>query len=162
MIGEVATRAVRLPEDGEFLFSLYAAIRRPEFSALGWSEAELEAFLRMQFDAQTRHYREWYSQAVSSVVLVGGQPVGRLLVDRSDEEICIVDIALLPQFRGAGVGGRLVRCLFEEADAGGLPIRCAVEQSNDARGFWEHLGLVVRAVDGAYVAMERACETSPR
>jgi hypothetical protein len=32
---------------------------------------------------------------------------------------------------------------------------------NEARGFWEHLGFRVRTVGGAYMAMERPCETSP-
>jgi GNAT superfamily N-acetyltransferase len=93
---------------------------------------------------------------------VGGEPAGRLIVDRSEHEIRIVDIALLPGFRRAGAGGTLVRRLFDEADAGALPVRCHVVRGGDARLFWEHLGLVERGVDGAHVAMERVCETSQR
>ncbi len=148
--------------DSDFLRSVYAAARMPELGGLGWPRAQLDAFIRMQFDAQTRHYRSVFPHAGHSVIAVGGQRAGRLIVDRSQEEIRIVDIALLQQFRRAGVGSELVRRLCEEADANGLPVRCHVEQHNDARCFWEQLGLVASGLDGTHVAMERRCASSPR
>lgn len=160
MFDEVTTRPVRLPSDREFLISVYAATR-PELSMLAWSESQTEAFVRQQFEAQTRHYQTFFPQARHSVIAVDGEPAGRLIVDRSAEEIRIVDIALLPQFRRAGAGSTLVRRLFEEADASRLPVRCHVEQSNDARLFWERLGLVASGQDGMHISMERGCATSP-
>ncbi len=115
----------------------------------------------MQFDAQARHYRGSFPDARHSVICVGGERAGRLIVNRSDDEIRIVDIALLPEFRGAGVGGWLVRRLLDQAEAGRLPVRCRVLAGNDARRFWERAGFVAQDEDGVYVAMERACETSP-
>ncbi|MDQ6804010.1 MAG: GNAT family N-acetyltransferase [Actinomycetota bacterium] len=162
MQGEVNARPVRLPADAELLFSVYAATREPELRMLGWPEAQTDAFIRMQFDAQTRHYRSFYPSASYSVIEVGGQSAGRLIVDRSDGEIRIVDLALLPEFRHAGVGRAVVERICEEADAHRLTIKCHVEQSNAARLFWEQLGLVASRVDGAHIAMERACVTSPR
>ena len=161
MCGEVSVRPERLPEDGDFLLSLYASTRRPELTGLGWSAAQQDAFIRMQFDAQTRHYRGCFPDARYSVICVGGERAGRMIVRRSDDEILIVDIALLPEFRGACTGGALVRCLLAEADAGRLPVRCRVLQGNDARRFWERAGFVAQDGDGVYVAMERACGTSP-
>jgi GNAT superfamily N-acetyltransferase len=162
MLGDVRTRPARLPADGEFLLSVYAATRRPELSVLGWSEEQVDAFIQTQFDAQARHYSSVRPRASHSVVTVDGEPAGRLIVERSDEEIRIVDVALLPRFRRAGVGSELLRGLFAEADAGGLPVRCHVLQGNAALAFWEHLGLVARGMDGMHVEMERGCVTSPR
>jgi ribosomal protein S18 acetylase RimI-like enzyme len=162
MLGDVTVRPARVPADGEFLLSVYAATRAPELTLLNFSPAQAEAFVRMQFDAQTRHYNAFHPDASQLVIAVGGEPAGRLIVDRSDSEIRIVDIALLPGFRRAGVGSAVIRRTFQEADAAGLPVRCHVEQSNEARAFWEHLGLVARGVDGAHVKMERGCVTSPR
>jgi GNAT superfamily N-acetyltransferase len=162
MRGEVGTRDVRLPDDGDFLLAVYASTREPEVRLMGLSPVEADGFIRMQFEARARHYDGLHPHAVHSIISVGGEPAGRLTVDRSGDEIRIVDIALLPAFRRAGVGGTLVRRLFDEADASALPVRCHVVQGNDARLFWEHLGLLERGVDGAHVAMERACETSQR
>jgi GNAT superfamily N-acetyltransferase len=163
MHGEVSARPELLPEDGGFLLALYATVRKPELTGLGWSAAEQEAFIRMQFDAQIRHYRGCYPDARYSVIWVGGERAGRMIVRRSDEEILIVDIVLLPEFRGAGIGSALVRRLLAEADAGRLPVRCHVLQGSDARRFWERAGFVAQDGDGdeVYVAMERPCETLP-
>jgi GNAT superfamily N-acetyltransferase len=154
MPGEVSARPERLPEDGEFLLSLYASTRRPELAGLGWSAAQEDAFIRMQFDAQDRHYRGSFPDAGYSVICVDGERAGRLIVSRSRREILIVDIALLPQFRGIGVGGGLVRRLIDEAGAGRLPLRCHVLRGNDARRFWERAGFVAQDEDATHVAME--------
>ncbi len=156
MPGEVRSRAVELPGDAAFLLSVYDTTRRVEQSLMGLSDTEMDAFIAMQFDFQTRHYDTVFPNASSRIVLVGDVPAGRLIVDRSEERILIVDITLLPGFRGIGVGGELVRPLAEEADAAGLPIRLHVAHDNDARAFWEHLGFVAQGFDGFYVAMERA------
>lgn len=159
MHGEVSTRPERLPDDGDFLLSLYASTRRPELTGLGWSGTEEDAFIQMQFGAQTRHYRGSFPHATYSVICVDGEPAGRLIVSRSDDEIVLVDLALLPGFRRIGIGSGLVQGLLDEADAGRLRVRCHVRQGSDARRFWERAGFVAQGSDGVYVAMERAGET---
>jgi GNAT superfamily N-acetyltransferase len=156
MHGEVSARPERLPDDGDFLLSLYGSTRRPELTGLGWPETEVDAFVRMQFGAQARHYRESFPDAAYSVICVDGEPVGRLIINRADDEIVIVDITLVPEFRRIGVGGRLVRRLLDEADAARLRVRCHVREDSDARRFWERAGFTEDGSDGVYVAMDRA------
>jgi hypothetical protein len=79
MLVEVTLRPVRRPADGEFLISVYAATRRPELSRLGWSPAQVDAFIRIQSDAQTRHYRTLNPRTGHSVIAVGGEPEPLLL-----------------------------------------------------------------------------------
>jgi ribosomal protein S18 acetylase RimI-like enzyme len=155
MAGQVSTRVARLPEDGPFLLSVYDANRRSEFAVLSWPEDQLVAFMAMQFEAQSRHYGALFPDADNLVVLVDGEPAGRLLVHRGDAEIRIVDIALLPRHQRAGVGAELVRPLLAEADAAGLPVTCHVAVDNEARGFWAHLGFLGGGLDGAHIALER-------
>ena len=125
-------------------------------AGLGWPEKEQDAFIRMQFDAQTRHYRESFPNATYSLIRVDGEPAGRLIVNRADNAIVIVDITLAPKFRRIGIGGGLVRRLLDEADADRLRVRCHVLKNSDARRFWERAGFVAQADDGMYAAMERA------
>jgi GNAT superfamily N-acetyltransferase len=161
MHGEVSTRPERLPDDGDFLLSLYASTRRPELTGFGWSETEEDAFIRMQFGAQARHYRGSFPNAAYSVICVDGERAGRLIVSRSDDEIVIVDLTIVPGFRRIGIGSGLVRCLLDEADADHLRVRCHVRQGSDARRFWERAGFVAQGGDGVYTAMERAGGTWP-
>ncbi len=88
-----------------------------------------------------------------------GERAGRLIVNRAGDQIIIVDIALLPEFRRIGVGSGLVRRLLEQADAGHLRVRCHVLHDSTARRFWEHAGFAAQGRDGVYVAMERASQT---
>jgi GNAT superfamily N-acetyltransferase len=149
-------RPARLPDDGDFLLSLYASTRLPELAGLGWSQAETDAFIRMQFGAQASHFRAAFPRADYSVICVHGERAGRLIVDRYGHEFIIVDLSLLPEFRGMGIGRGLVRRLLDEADAGRLAVRCHVLRGSDARPFWERAGFLARDDGGAYVAMERA------
>ena len=161
MDGDLAIRPLRSPDDDDFDLSVYASTRLSELTSLGWTNDQIDEFIRMQYRAQSRHYRQYYPDAAYSVITVASEPAGRLIVARSDREIRIVDIALLPEYQGRRIGGILVRQLVAEAEETGIALRCHVEQSNPARGFWEHLGLVPVRIDGAHILMERACVISP-
>ena len=158
----VTTRPVRLPDDSEFLLAVYHSTRQAELELVAWSEADKTAFVLSQFEAQSRHYREYSPNADNSVVLVGGVPAGRLIVERSESAVHIVDIALLPAYRRAGAGTELVNRLLDEADQRGAPVTCYVQVGNEASRFWERLGFVARGSDGVYVSLERPCGTSRR
>ena len=136
-------------DDDAFLRRVYASTRADELDLLGWSEAEKQAFLAMQFEAQDRHYRAHFANARFDVIERDGAPAGRLYVDRAPGEIRIVDIALLPEHRGAGAGSALLRELLAEAAAHGQCVTIHVERSNPARRLYERLGFRVEADDGA-------------
>ena len=115
-----------------------------------WTDAQREAFLRMQFDAQDRYWRERNPAATYDVILVDGVPAGRLYVNRVADEIRIVDIALLPEHRGRGAGTLLVRRVLEEGSATGRPVTIHVERTNRARVLYERLGFRQISSTGVY------------
>ena len=43
-------------EDHRFLYGLYASTRETELAQVMWSAREKQEFLRLQFDAQRKHY----------------------------------------------------------------------------------------------------------
>jgi ribosomal protein S18 acetylase RimI-like enzyme len=143
------------PEHQEFLYRLYASTRQQEFASLGWSAAQLEVFLRMQFNAQQRWYETAYAQAEHRIVLLNGEPIGRLLVKHSPDSIILVDIALLAEHRKLGIGARLLRELIEQSESGGVPIRLQVLKTNPAQHLYERLGFVKTGEDELYLQMER-------
>jgi ribosomal protein S18 acetylase RimI-like enzyme len=155
MVKEVALRPVE-PGDEEFLYRVYASTRQEELAQTGWEEAQKESFLRMQFDAQSRYYREHYTEAKFSVILADGRPAGRLYVARWPEEIRIVDIALLPEHRGARIGTSLLRDLISESEESGKPLSIHVERFNPALRLYERLGFRKVADKGVYFLMERS------
>lgn len=129
-------------EDEEFLYEVYAGTRRDEVAAWGWGEAEQEAFLRMQSAMQQRAYGMEYPGAEQRVVVRDGRAVGRMIVARAEGEWRLVDIALLPAERGAGIGRALVAGLQAEAARAGRVLRLQVDKANRARRLYERLGFV--------------------
>ena len=142
------------PGDEGFLFDLYASTRRAEIEAWGWPEPQQQAFLRMQYDAQSRHLQGRTDAAGHQVIVLDGRPSGRLVVARSAAEIQLLDIMLLPEAQNAGVGSALIRELLEEGAAHGVPVTLSVLRDNRAARLYERLGFRVTGDDGMYVWME--------
>lgn len=141
-------------DDEPFLLAVYASTREEELALVPWSDAEKAAFVAMQFAAQSAHYARHYAGMTADVVLLDGEPAGRLLVARGDEEIRIVDVALLPAFRGRGAGGALLAELMGEARAAGKRLSIHVERENRALRLYRRLGFEPAGEAGVYLRME--------
>jgi GNAT superfamily N-acetyltransferase len=135
----IALRPVR-PDDWTFLLALYASTREVELALVDWDAAQKATFVEMQFGAQHAYYQEHYAGAAFDVILVGAQPAGRLYIHRRDDEIRIMDIALLPEYCNRGIGTTLLHGLQSEAAAAGKPLRIHVERFNPALRLYERLG----------------------
>ncbi len=143
------------PDDEPFLRRVYASTRADEMALVPWSDDEKQAFLDLQFDAQRTDYSARFPDSEHSIVLVDGEPVGRIWVGRWEDELRLLDIALLPEHRNAGTGSTLLRGLKEEAEAARLPLRHSVYKANEgALRFYERLGFTVIEDFEAYVLME--------
>ena len=140
--------------DTEFLAAVYAATRAEELAATDWSAAQKAEFCQMQFAAQDTHYRQHYPTAEFSVIEVSGTPVGRLYVDRWTREIRIMDIAILPEHRGKGIGTFLLVGLQCEAAASGKSLTIHVERFNPAMQLYARLGFRMTEDKGVYQLME--------
>lgn len=146
--------------DLPFLQQLYASTRAGELAALPWSEEQKLDFLRMQFEAQHRHYQAHYAGDRFDLLLIDGEPAGRLYVGRWPSQICVIDISLLPAHRGSGIGTRLLTELIEEAQQQGKAVSVHVEKLNPARRLYLRLGFAAVEDLGIYERMEREPEVS--
>ena len=142
-------------DDEEFLFRLYASTRQEEVSAWGWSAAQQTAFLRMQFQAQRRGYAAEYPDAEARIILADDEPVGRILVHRTEGDMRLVDIAILPEQRNRGVGTTFLRDLIAESESTGRPLKLQVAKGNRAARLYERLGFSRVSEDQVYLQMER-------
>lgn len=137
--------------DQDFLLALVESTRE-DLALLDHTVKTM--LVRMQYDAQLSEYRRRFPGLEESIVLVGSASAGRLYVARSNEEIRIVDISLLPPFRGQGIGSRLLLRLQDESHQSGLPLRLHVWQGNPAGALYRRLGFQPGEPDGMYLAME--------
>jgi ribosomal protein S18 acetylase RimI-like enzyme len=140
--------------DRGFLYAVYASTRMDELAPLQWDDAAVQSFLTMQFNAQDHHYRTCYDTAQFLIVVVDGQPAGRLYVARRPKELLLMEIALLPAYRSAGIGTALIRDLMEEARSTGRIMRLHVEPFNPALRLYQRLGFSKVSEAGVYWLME--------
>jgi len=144
------------PEDLPFLFDLYASTRAEELDLTGWDEATRAQFSAMQFSAQRLHYTTHYPGAQLDVVELDGDAIGRLYVRRSDREIVLMDVALLPRFRNQGIGSHLLRTLIEESIATNRALTLHVETNNArAHNWYLRFGLVEVKREAIHIQMRR-------
>ncbi len=144
------------PDDGELLYRIYASTRESELAVTGWDEPAKEAFLRMQFTAQDTSYHATFPDASYDLIVGDGERVlGRLYVDRGEKAWLVIDIALLPEHRGKGVGTRLLSEILGEAAPAGKPVQIYVERFNPARHLYDRLGFRQIADQGVYLLLER-------
>ena len=158
--GAIALAAVELheatPADDAFLHDLYAGVRAPELGTVPWTDADKRRFCDRQYALQDRHYRDHFPGARCMVVRESSAPIGRLFRATMERTLYLLDIALVPQARGRGIGTILMRELVAEADREGLDIVLHVEPGNPAKRLYARFGFAEGAFDGVYVEMTRA------
>lgn len=137
-------------EDGEFLFAVYASTRDAEMAMVNWNAQQKDSFLRMQFAAQSDHYRQRYPQAIQSIIIAGGQPAGRHYISRNVEQIHILDLTVLPIFRNKGIGSELLGRLMSEAKESMKPLSVYVESFNPSLNLFQRLGFTSIEQTGVY------------
>lgn len=143
--------------DEEILLQIFASTREEERLQLGWPHEEWEAFIRQQFSFQHAQYMMTYANPSFDLVLLDGEVTGRLYVDRTTEEIRVVDVALLPKHRHQGLGRLMLQALIDESDACGTPLGLHVEKDNPILNYYQRLGFVPVADRGVYLYMQRPC-----
>lgn len=163
------TLALRLAtaHDEPFLFRLYASTRATELAAWGWEEKLQEQFLQLQFRAQQQHYHaypnltHWIIEAQAPLNAAGKsasqqlvQPLGRVLLSSPSEELRLVDISLLPDWRGQGLGTALLEWIQTQSRHAHKPVRLHVAPDNPARRLYERLGFHICEDRASHLLME--------
>jgi len=141
------------PCDDAFLVDLYSSTRREEAASWGWPAEAQAAFLRTQARAQQQAYAMQFPRAEHSIIEIAGRAVGRILVDRSGDDIHLTDISLVPEQRGQGVGTALVTSLLDEGRRDQRPVGLRVARTNRARALYARLGFVAIDEDPMYITM---------
>ena len=126
--------------DLPFLERLYLSTRWNEFAGF-MDDGQKTAFLRDQFRLQRRHYLSHYDASGFFVVELAGQPMGRLyLYGGTATDVRVVDISLLPEHRGCGLGGAMLCAVQSQAVALGKAVSLHVDCFNPAKRLYERLG----------------------
>lgn len=146
--------------DYAFMRLLYGSTREEEMRHFPFDDVQKAEFLDQQFAAQYEHYRIHYPTCERNIIEVAGRPAGRLWIDEWRDQIRLVDIALMPAFRGSGVGTILLHEVLARGAAAGKPVTIHVEAYNPALRLYERLGFQKIDTNGVYFLMKWTPEVS--
>ena len=135
-------------QDETFLRQVYASTRAQEMALVPWTDEQKSAFLKFQFDAQASYYRAQFPEAQFQIISTDGEPVGRLYISREADQMRILDLTILPDARGGGIGSTLMGELLKEATAADKPLTIWVEKDNPSQNLFSRLGFLVVQEDG--------------
>ena len=141
--------------DRAFQCSLFGLCRPDAQLIAQWPPAQRDAFLASQFALQDIHYRRFYEGADYFILTRGSARIGRLILHRSAREWRVVDIGLMPEERGRGLGAALLRALQASCAAAGVAtLALQVEFGNRARRLYARLGFVETENTDVHIAMQ--------
>lgn len=136
------------------MLRIYASTRLEEMALVPWTDEQKDAFLRMQFDAQTKHYLAHYPSAEYYIVQRNSASAGRLILEPTNKSLLIMDIALLPEFRNQGIGTAILNDLMNKARQDNVQLVLRVEFFNPAIRLYDRFGFVkTREVNSVYQEM---------
>ena len=142
------------PADYHFMRLLYGSTREEEMKQFPFDEFRKKEFLDQQFGAQYQHYQLHYPTCERNIVEKDGKPIGRLWIDEWRDQIRLVDIALMPEWRGSGIGSALLDEVLERGANAGKPVTIHVEGYNPALRMYERRGFVKVDTNGVYFLMK--------
>lgn len=142
-------------KDNAFIEIVYYATREAELNLTNWTEQQKKAFALMQSMAQLSEYKTKFPGAAFQVIIFNKKSAGRFYTWENDIEIRLIDITLLPQFRGRGIGTALLRDLVKRSDKVQKKISLHVDPMNPALQLYQRLGFIHTKNNGRHYYMER-------
>lgn len=138
-----------------FLKKVYGSTREEELKPTGWTEEQKLGFIEFQFNAQHAYYKSVYKEALFRIIEANKTDIGRLYTWETEHQIRIIDIAILPEYRGKGIGTRILSELIQQSEKKSKKLNIHVEYFNPALKLYERLGFKKTDDTGVYLFMER-------
>ncbi|MEO7305972.1 MAG: GNAT family N-acetyltransferase [Ferruginibacter sp.] len=148
-------------KDYAFIEAVYRSTREAELNLTNWTEQQKNAFVLMQSMAQLSEYKTKFPGAVLQVIIFNKKNAGRFYTWENDTEIRLIDITLLPKFRGKGIGTAVLQDLVKRSDKIQKKISLHVDPAIPALQLYVRLGFMHIKNNGRHYYMERSPAWKP-
>jgi N-acetylglutamate synthase-like GNAT family acetyltransferase len=146
-------------QDEPFLFELYSSTRSDELSRVPWGDEQKQAFLLHQFQAQQQYYLTKYPDALFQVIKLDDDSVGRLYIAELIDEIRIIDITILTEFRGKNIGTTLLEEILIAADKKNKAVQIYLETNDQSANLFARLGFAPVTDEGIHQLWRRPAKS---
>lgn len=138
--------------DAPILRRVFSSTREADLIATGLTAAMMDQLINIQFRAQNMQFEATYPALQQLAVVRDDTPIGRLFLDEAEDRVTLVDIALLTEMRGKGIGTAILGDVTEWA--AGRRIELHVARDNPARRLYLRAGFITRDEGPVYDRME--------
>ena len=129
--------------DEPFISQLYQSTRS-DLDLINAEQDFIVALKESQLNAQKAGYEDMYPNAMYFIIEYHDKRIGRVILDFGTNEILVVDISLIPQAQGKGLGSAVIRSFMYCADQVKLPLKLSVMSDNiQAKHVYAKLGFVI-------------------
>jgi ribosomal protein S18 acetylase RimI-like enzyme len=143
MARPVVTTRAATDDDGPLLLDLFLSGEAGAWAALV-PRVDSRPVLQRMFVAQQAEYARRYPHARHDIILIDGESAGQVRWIEIEDEVYVIDIALLPRCRRRGAATSVYRTILAHAQTCGKPVRATVTRLNAASvALHERLGFVV-------------------
>jgi len=153
MLGNITFRIIH-DSDVLFLKKIYADSRAWEFELTQWSDKDRDDFISRQFNLQDSYYKSTFIGAIHRIIQLDGIDIGRLIVNRHDDLMHIIDITISSLYQGRGIASDILKSLLNEAQGGKVPVQLSVEKGNPAINLYLRLGFQKTDISGHHITMK--------
>jgi ribosomal protein S18 acetylase RimI-like enzyme len=130
--------------DFDFLYQVHRETLRPYVrDAEAWDETW-----------QLENFRKYFTPDNQRILHSSGTDIGSISVDDHGDYLFLENIALLPAYRGRGIGKMLIEETLANASQRGIPVRLNVLKVNPAWKLYRKLGFQTTREDGHRYFME--------
>lgn len=137
----------------KFLFKVFKESRWDLEFINNLDEKQKADILFNQFCMEQGQLIQQYPNAECNIVLLNEEAIGRLYVNHGEKADRILEIGLLEEYRGLGIGRKIVTTVIENAKKAGKAVCLQVAWFNEgAYKFYERIGFVV--IEENYVFRE--------
>lgn len=144
----------RRDDEEDFWREVFYDVTRSYFQLLNLPENDLNNLLEFQFQAQSIDYKHNYPQAANDIILYKNERAGRVILTTERNDLLLVDIAILSEFRNRGIGTKILEWLFEQSRETKMPVSFCVEKMNPAFRLYDRLGFKIVADLTSHFQME--------
>jgi ribosomal protein S18 acetylase RimI-like enzyme len=143
-------------KDDLFIEAVYRCTREAELNFTNWPEQQKHAFVIMQSMAQLAEYKTKFPGASFQVIIYKKKDAGRFYTCENENEIRLIDITVLPQFRSKGIASFLLEGLIKKSTKAQKKITLHVDSLNPALQLYLRFGFVHIKNNGRYYFLERS------
>lgn len=116
-------------EDRVFMEQLFRSTREYLY-LMNMPRQCVDILVTQQYQLQLASYQKQWPDATVLIIQLFAEEIGKIILNRNESAVHIVDVAFLPGWRGKGYGKTLLRAIQAVAAQQQVPVKLSVDRHN--------------------------------